>query len=355
MSNPQSNFLYLFGGAIGDALVGVHLGRTLAANVPGAQLTLISTRENQFVRELLADLTFINYRELPWKRPGSWLALARLSLSSWNTVLYEPATAEVPLWWRTILWCTSHSPLGNALAKHDRSGSHEVHYQMHGHERQTTHHAILLVYNCPTENLFLSVSNVLRAWGVEVKNTLQPALPEPVCVSSAEGSYILFHFFAGNYRRSIPSDHARELLLAARAQFPRHTFFLTCTSTEEALARRASEGVSNTHIAPDLHARELLCRIASADLVVGTASGIIHIAAHMHSRVVSLSNLSDPCWLTQYNPGVAMLSEKSRCGCHGNKTGLCEAKTPDGIVFRCLYDIPTERIITAMQEKLAAY
>ncbi|MDP2665439.1 MAG: hypothetical protein Q8P23_02195, partial [bacterium] len=57
--------IYIFGGAIGDALLGIQLAHTLtAAQYPG-RLTLISTRKSDFVRQIVEMVPEVEYREMP--------------------------------------------------------------------------------------------------------------------------------------------------------------------------------------------------------------------------------------------------------------------------------------------------
>jgi ADP-heptose:LPS heptosyltransferase len=145
------------------------------------------------------------------------------------------------------------------------------------------------------------------------------------------------------------------LLKEARAQFPNHHFVVTCGPAEEAEAGRVAQGFDDIEIKSGLQAPELLQLLSRASVVVGTASGVIHLAAHLGVPTVAMCNLSDPCWLPSYNSAVILLSERRRCKCNGDKTGECGVETPEGLVYACLYDITTESIIDAMKAKIPAY
>lgn len=333
----RQKYLYVYGGAIGDALFGVHIGRTLAANEPGATLTLLSTRRNNFVRGLVDTIPFVEYRELHKGSIWSWIGALGLIVQEWKTVVHDPVTTALPLWWRFILWCASR-----------RTGSVEVRQQMHGHERAVPPRARVFVYNCATQNLFDTPTDILKEWGIPVRQMPLPFLEIPKDIALPGPSHMVFHFFAGNYRRSIPIDHAQELLKRAREVFPASKFILTCAPYEEGRAKHMSQGISNVCIKSTLSAQELVGILASAQMVVGVASGIVAIAAHIDAPTIALCNLSDPCWLPSYNPKVILLSERAHCGCRGDKTGDCGIETPEGVVYRCLYDIPTKDIIDAM-------
>lgn len=334
-----TRYLYLYGGAIGDALLGIHIGRTLEANLPGATIELVSTRPNPFVRELAAELTFIRYRELPKERLSSWLFLPLLMLRQYASVVYEPASTTLPLWWRLILWCARLQP-----------GSVQVRYQMYGRTRSVPRRTVPLVYHCDTENFFDTPATVLTAWGLSVKDGPRPSLPS--APSSIDRPYILFHFFAGSFRRSIPVDHARAILVAARKQYPGHLFLLTCTNDERIRAERMCEGVTDVRLVSSPRARDMLGFIVGADLVVGTASGILLVAAHLQAPTVALSCLVHPCWLPTFTPTTTILAARAECRCAQGGQRACVAHTPEGEVFRCLFYIRTREVLRAMEERI---
>ena len=199
------------------------------------------------------------------------------------------------------------------------------------------------------------IAQVVPLWGGPSVPTPVPYLSVPTCPPASPRPYILFHFFAGAYRRSLPLEKVRPLLVAARTQFPLHEFVLTCAHQEEVAAREMIKGISNARVEVSPLARDLLCLLSQSKLCVGVASGVTHIAAHLNVPAVILCNLSDPCWLPTYSTNAVLLSERAHCGCQGDKTGECRAETPGGLVYRCLYDIPTERIIDTLMLQLARH
>lgn len=335
----RSRYLYLCSGAIGEALLGIHIGRTLAANVPGAVLEITLPRPNPFVRELVAELPFVAYRELSKKSLASWLGLLALLPYAYKSVVLEPVTVAPPVWWRLLLWCARFR------------GGVEVRYQMQGHERPLPRGGRRLSYVCQTQNYFDTPPSVLRLWDLPAEAKPRPTLP-PFARSTA-APYILFHFFAGNYKRTIPLDHARAILREARVKFPRHRFVLTCMASERERALLMIEGIENAELDSGLSAQAVLGLLSGADLVVGTASGILLAAAHLEVPVVAMSCLSDPCWLPTFSPHVTIVANREECRCNGDKTGECSQPTPEGDVFRCLYFIPTKEVIDVMEVALA--
>ena len=329
-------YLYVYGGAIGDTLLGIHLGRTLSLNNPQTQLILVSTRKNDFARELTATIPFVQYIELQKRHFSSWIMLARMMSKPWKSVIYDPFASPVSFWWKIILWSASRYP-----------GSIIVRCQIR--PKPIPSYARAVVYDCKKDNLFDTPRRVLEAWGIEVHNTPHPSLSAPACSAPVSGRYIVFHFLAGVYRRSVPAAHARDILLSARAQFPHHIFVVTCSSEEYARTEKIVDGIANIIIKPGLPAQDILCLLSHASLCVGVASGITHVAAHLDVPSVVLCNLSDPCWLPTYNPKVVLLAERARCKCNGDKTGECAEITPQGAVYCCLYDIKTESVIDAMK------
>lgn len=336
----RRGYLHLYGGAIGDGLLGVHMGRVLASAIPGAVLTLASTRPNPFMRELAESYSFLDYRELPKGNFSSWVTVAGFALRPWYAVVYEPATGGMPLWWSLILWVTRLYP-----------GGAQVRCQMRGHERPVPRGCTAMVYTCQTENFFSTPPRVLEQWGIPLADVPHPTLTRPV--RSHTNPYLLFHFFAANVRRSIPIAHANDILQHARIAYPNHPFVLTCLSSEHARAQAMIEGVSNTEIVVQPTAGEMISLLADADMVVGTASGILLVAAHLGAPTVAMSCLPDPCWLPTFAPSVTILAARDECRCRGDKTTECSVMTPEGEVYRCLYFITTEEVLAAMQARSA--
>lgn len=204
----------------------------------------------------------------------------------------------------------------------------------------------LVRYDCRTDSLFDLPAQVVRAWGFDLLEPPRPHLE--VSEKATAVPYLLFHFFAASTRRTWPYEKARPLLRAARDTFPQYEFVLTCAPHEEPAARRLAEGIDGVRIVSGAPAREVVALLAGARLRIGVASGIMHIASHLPVRSILLCNLSDPCWLPRFNPQAILLSAPEHCACKGDKTGDCSVMTQEGEVYRCLYDIPIERVLEEM-------
>ncbi len=330
-------YLFIFGGAIGDTLLGIHLGRTLVATDPGSVLTLVSTRKSDIVRQLVGTVPFVAYQEMLKNEWRSWLKLLQLSFLPNGVAYLAPFRDATPLWWRIISRVATIR------------GGREV--RCHMRDISAPSRVRIVRYNSKTDNLFSMIDDVIERWGMNPVHT-RPHLPEPLCEEQVGKPYLLFHFFAGSYRRSIPVNHARELLAQVHTSFPEYDFVLTCAHGEEEHAWRIAQGMKDTRVLISPPIERLLCLLKQSSVCVGVASGVMHIAAHLDVPSVVLCNLSDPCWLPTYNPNVVMLAEREHCLCNGDKTGECGVKTSEGSVYRCLYDIKTEDIIAAMREVL---
>src|SRR3989344_3311830 len=75
-SPMRKEYIFIFGGEIGGALLGIHLGQVLAEAAPGSRLTLLSTKKSSFTGQLAALVPEVSYREMPKNSIGSWLFLA---------------------------------------------------------------------------------------------------------------------------------------------------------------------------------------------------------------------------------------------------------------------------------------
>ncbi|MDO8576563.1 MAG: glycosyltransferase family 9 protein [bacterium] len=330
------HFLYIFGGAIGDALLGIQLAHTLRVAQSEGRVTLISTRRSSFARQIAAVVPEVEYRELPRGDVRSWFALVGLAVRPHGVVFLEPFQDVVSVWWKIIARMATLFP-----------GSIEVRCQ--SRPQKAPARVRVLPYDPTTDNLFSMIARVVPLWGGRAVPAPAPSLPALSCTTTPARPYILFHFFAGNYRRSFPVEKVRPLLADARKKFPLHEFVLTCAHQEERAAREMVEGISDARVIVSPPAHELLCLLRQSDGCVGVASGVTHIASHLGVPSVVLCNLSDPCWLPSYAKNTVQLSAREYCGCHGDKTGECGVRTPGGVVYRCLYDITTERIIEEMK------
>lgn len=336
------NILFVFGGAIGDALLGIQLAHALRAAQYHGRLTLVSTRKSDFVRQIVETVPEVHYRELLRSEFHSWFTLLMFGLSPHGVVFLEPFQDVIPLWWKVIARIATLLP-----------GSVEVRCQSRPQRAPTR--VRVLSYDPRTENLFSMIAcAVPLLGGCEVPAPV-PSLSASNCAAKPARPYILFHFFAGNYRRSFPVEKVRPLLMVARATFPAHEFILTCAHQEESTARDMIADIADARVEVSPHARDLLCLLVQSDLCVGVASGVTHIASHLGIPAVVLCNLSDPCWLPAYATHTVQLSAPENCGCHGDKTGECGVKTPGGTVYRCLYDIKTGRIIEEMRRIRSLY
>ncbi|MFA6519722.1 MAG: glycosyltransferase family 9 protein [Candidatus Paceibacterota bacterium] len=333
------DLLYIFGGAIGDALLGIQLAHTLAAADSPSRLTLISTRKSDFVRQIVEMVPEVQYREMPRGDIRSWFTLLGLALHPHGVVFLEPFQDVVSAWWKILARISTLLP-----------GSVEVHCQ--SRSQKVPARVRVLSYDPKTDSLFSMIARVVPLWGGRAVPAPVPSLSAPVCPTLPARPYILFHFFAGSYRRSFPIEKVRPLLVDARSKFPAHEFVLTCAHQEEAAAREMVKDISGARVEVSPHAHDLFCLLKQAGICVGVSSGVTHIASHLGVPSVVLCNLSDPCWLPAYAEHTVQLSASEHCGCHGDKTGECGVRTLGGVVYRCLYDITKERIISEMQRML---
>jgi hypothetical protein len=337
----SQRYLYLYSGAISEALLGIHIGRTLAANVPGAVIEILSARPNTFIKELCVELPFARYKCLPKETLSGWAGLLELVQHPYISVVLKPVTVDLPLWWRLILWCARV-----------RKGSIQASYQLLGHESRVPKGVRKLIYDCPTENYFDTPPRLLELWGIPAVVVPKPTL-SLIAAKPAE-PYMLFHFFAGSYKRSIPAERARAILSEARAAFPQHRFILTCMDSERERAAQMCAGMERVEINSSPSATRIIELLSGADLVVGTASGILTVASHLLRPVIAMSCLCDLCWLPTFSPETIILAARDECRCTSDKkTSVCVEHTPEGDVFRYLYFIKTEDVIAAMKQKYA--
>ncbi len=333
-------YLLLYGGPIGDSLVAIHVGRTLAANVSGAKLELLSTRENGFVRDLCQKLPFILYRSLPKESLWSWTALIGLAISRNTLIVYEPISTNFSQWWRLILWCARLRP-----------GNIELRVQTEGYERTVPRGVLSCVYDCVSTSFFDTPKLILETWGLPTTQLPSPNLPRKV--SHIGGSYIVFCFFAGGTSRSISPINARAILEGARAAYPKHQCIVVCSSEERKEAESVVKGVADTKIESGRSAQEIIALLSGAGLVVGTTSGIVLMAAHLNCPLVALHCMSHAkAFMPDFSPSSIVIAALSECRCLPGDGSACKMMTGEGVRYRCLYFITTKEILSAMAIKL---
>jgi hypothetical protein len=329
----RNRYVYLCGGAIGDALLGVHLGRTLAAS--GKKLTLISSRENKFVREIVQPLPFIHFVEMPKSKIRSWVRLLFLLSAPHDLVFCPPLQGPVPLWWKLIertatLWrgskpvrCVgSASPVPSFVKK--------------------------IQYNTRQGNMFDLVPAICKEWDVPSR-LLQPHIDAELYGAplSVKNPYLLFNFIAPVVRRTVPVEHARNILTKISAAFPNCSLYMLCTKESRPLVERMTKGFAVV-LVENASASEVIRTIAGASAYVGVETGITHLACHIGVPVVVLGHRLNPSWLPYYAPNASVLFELARCLCEIDPY-TCFELTPEGEVMRCLFDIPTERVVEALK------
>ncbi len=347
MKNPFSNlwgtpYIYLYGGATGDTIFGMDIVRLLNTKVPHARVLFLSTRRNNFSRDLVAPLSSISFLTFTKGNIYSWLALLFLACIPHKILVHEPMSSPMPLWWKIVLRIATL-----------RRGSMEVRCTPQPTEHFIPKRVQVVGFDPRTDQIFDTIPRILNAWGIGTF----PPLPAHLDASVYKGGvvekkpYIVLHLFAPSTLRSEPVTKGRELLSAIQKNFPSHQLLLTCAASEFSRAQRMAEGLA-AKIYCDLSAATLVSLIAGADVYIGVDTGITHIACHLDIPSVVLGNRSNPCWLPYYAPRATILFDQKRCGCNGDKTGDCREETPEGPVYRCLFDIPIESIIAATKNAL---
>jgi len=327
----KGRYLFIFGGTIGDGLLGAHLGRLLRANVPDATLTIVSTRRSSFMRELIGPLPFVDFLEMPKESFGSWVWLLSLVWSPWKCAVYVQLSG-MPLWWRMILWFASRRR-GSIIAR--PTITIDEHRQM---------------FDTPLD--------VLAKWDIPVHEKLRPTLPFNAsdCKPNIQPQflYLVFHFFAGITRRSVPTTRAKEILAAVHAAFPNHALILTGSAGDKNRAERIAQA-TGTQMRAALGPRDLECLIAGAAAYVGVDTGTTHIAAHLSAPMVVLGHNNAPFWWTPpYTPRSIVLRADKNCLCLQGRTAECFYPSSEGSAYRCIIDISTADIIASIQQVINA-
>lgn len=300
MTAVPAKYMYLFGGAIGDALLGVHIGRTLAAAAPGESLTLISTRVNPFVRDLLSPLPFVSYIEMPKNSPRSWAALPRLAARPRHIAVCQPLVSHLPLWWSIIL-----------RAATVRRNSRTVYCVANGALSAAGMTVDEISYNTDTDAMFGLAPKIVTAWGLPAA-AMRPEL-DPLAYRAAPPPeitrpYLVLHFFGGIQNRTVLVAQARRVIEELSKKFSAYTLVLTCAKAEYAHAKQMAEGLK-VQICCDLAAPAVVRLLADASAYVGVDTGITHIACHVGTPAVILGHAANLAWMPYYAQRAEILLE----------------------------------------------
>lgn len=332
----STEFVYIFGGAMGDALLGVHLGRILSSVKPGSKLLVLSTRKNDLVRDLLAPIPFVTYKEcLKW-RPASWFWLLTSIPTGHKVVYWEPFQNPVSLWWRVIARALTLWP-----------GSMNISCAIRASGNLNT-----IVYDCRKDSMFDLAPKVIDRWGMSSSPSTPFLEPELYAPRTSASKYVLFHFFAPSQLRTIPKDKAFEIVSAVKNILPEFRFVFTAPAADKEKASLIAGSVGG-EVVVAATAKELVSTIANASAYIGVDTGITHLACQLGVPSVVLGNLSNPCWLPYYAANATVLVNSERCGCNGDKTGDCSQALAEGDVYRCLLDISIAEIISSLRKVLA--
>jgi hypothetical protein len=329
----RRDYLYLYGGAVGDTLLGVHLGRCLEKSIPGVKLTLLATRKNKFVEELVRPIPFVSFKALPKGSVGSWFFLVKKAFTCNALVYLEPFSGKTPVWWKVIF-------IVIALRKGSTVTACSIH-QKARNQKGT------IIYDCKKDSVFGLVPRILSKWGVP-EHYMAPTLEANLYKAMSpryEKPYIVLHFFAPSNLRSFPTSKSRDLIAQIKKALPVHSILITAAKNDMAKAEKIALNL-DVRIITELDPASLVSLLSEASVYVGVDTGITHAACQLGTPSVVLGNLSNPCWLPSYAPQAVILFEKQRCKCNGDKTGECREHTAEGDFYRCLFDIPLENIVS---------
>lgn len=168
-------------------------------------------------------------------------------------------------------------------------------------------------------------------------------------------AYIVLHPFAANPVRSLPTDRWRLLVVYLRNKYPGYHVVVTGSEFDKDLAKeicRNDNMVINT--TGRIQMNELSTLIAHCRLFIGPDSGITHLASTIGKKSVVIGNQSNPTWLPYYNSNAVILFEKKRCTCLGDKSGSCFEEINGKCYYRCMIDIPDEKIYYSCDKILAS-
>ncbi len=121
------------------------------------------------------------------------------------------------------------------------------------------------------------------------------------------GQYVAVHFFSGSVKRALHPDRRRALVLALRAALPADVQILLTGARGDRQEAETAAGTEARVIAGEASLGEMADLITHARATVSVDTGVAHIAAQLHKRVLVITTCMGLWWWNeeQYGPNAS--------------------------------------------------
>jgi ADP-heptose:LPS heptosyltransferase len=286
-------------GAIGDFLMFVFLAEQLQKAGYVDRVTLVGPKNLSFLKGLIGSYPYISAIQL--SRYGGGSELLKI-LGQVSLVIMHPALGRVPARLKLLGWCISRARGVEFIGFREKGCSWNAFYSK------------TLDYN--TDRLYIeNIQDIVSALGYSVSVQV-PALKiiqdsRPVYASGLNRKrYVVFHPGASAPKRAFSISAARQLVQHVLDRHPAMYLVLSGSNTERNRIENIRSGIrGNERIINALGcpARELAAFIHSAQLFIGTDSGVTHLACFLGVPVIVAAHHGTANWLPFYSPNATVL------------------------------------------------
>lgn len=326
------SLIYFTFGTIGDFLMVLSFLENIHEDRGNLSIHVVTTKNASLLRQMAEEYPFITVHELS-RSIGSTIRL--LSFIGKRNLVVTPQTfGRIPFSVKVVAKLLSF-PRGRLVGYDDGS-------------RINT-----FLYNTflPFDLKKLMIDNLydwLAVLGFQKTKDLSFRFrPTGVINKVSPGTrFVVIHPFAANSRRSLPESRWKELVAFLAGQNLDSVLITGSAGDREGAARLLPSGVGKKvrNLAGELSVAEMAGLLEHATLFVGVDTGITHLASVLCRPSVVIGNLSNPCWLPQYNDRAVILTNSKNCLCAGNKTGECTYTINGRDYLRCMIDVSQEEI-----------
>ena len=286
-------------GSIGDFLMFILLAELLQKSGYIDHSTIVVPRNLNFLRGLIEAYPHISAMEV--SRRSGWGQIVK-RMRHPNLVIIQPTPGKIPFRIKALGWLISRSSGTEFIGFQDKGPLCKLLYSK------------TLVYH--TDRLYSeNIHNIVRALGAPVLVQV-PDLKITADFKSVQASgldqrrYIVFHPGASAPKRAFTVRAAREVIEHVLKRDSEMHVVLSGSSAEGKWIEEIRNGIQNKERiinAIGCSAQQIAAFIQSAELFIGTDSGITHLACFLRARVIVAAHYGTANWLPFYCPSATVL------------------------------------------------
>lgn len=343
-----SNVIMFTNGAIGDFLMVGLCADSVKKVLKESNLIIITPRNIEMLRDIFSSYLHIQILEI--NRRNFLRGLIFLAHTIWqkNMVVNQGVFRNPPFLlqlFARLLTLRRESTYLHFLRKEDP-------------QKQRKREAVVFNYHLLVyENLVSLVST----GGLNVSSTIPKYhfIPDSRVLerhSLTRSLYVVVHPCAFSSSRSLPPEGWLKIFTYISNNFPNIKIVITGSKQDNLFIQKIfgtrDPATSIINLAGKISMTELANIIDGARGYIGVDTGITHLAGVLQRPSVVIGNLSNPCWLPQYNKKVVILTESKNCTCDGQKGGNCFYHIGEEKYYKCMLDIPEEVIYESIKKML---